>query len=49
MTGDYPVEVPVSLRKGVLERNDLPAGGLERVLHAGMTADEADEVAPPLA
>jgi len=35
MTGDYPVEVPVSLRKGILEHNgDSPAGGLERELHS---------------
>jgi amidophosphoribosyltransferase len=25
MTGDYPVSVPVTLRKGVLEGNDMPA------------------------
>ena len=32
-TGDYPVDVPVNLRKGVLEDNEMPAGGLERELH----------------
>jgi amidophosphoribosyltransferase len=32
-TGDYPVEVPVTLRKDVLERNTMPAGELERALH----------------
>jgi amidophosphoribosyltransferase len=31
-TGRYPVEVPVSLRKDVLESNDMPAGELERTL-----------------
>jgi amidophosphoribosyltransferase len=31
-TGDYPVDVPVNLRKSVLEDNDMPAGGLEREL-----------------
>jgi amidophosphoribosyltransferase len=40
LTGDYPVEVPVTLRKGVLEGNQMPMGGLERELH------EAE--APPL-
>lgn len=28
LTGDYPVPVPVSLRKGVLEKNDMPAESL---------------------
>jgi amidophosphoribosyltransferase len=32
LTGDYPVDVPVNLRKGVLETNDMPASGLERVI-----------------
>jgi amidophosphoribosyltransferase len=32
-TGDYPVEVPVNLRKDVLERNTMPPGELERTLH----------------
>ncbi len=32
-TGDYPVEVPLTLHKAVLEENDMPAGGLERTLH----------------
>ena len=32
-TGDYPVEVPVSLRKDVLEHNTMPPGELERTLH----------------
>ncbi|MGH9186182.1 MAG: amidophosphoribosyltransferase, partial [Acidimicrobiales bacterium] len=31
LTGDYPVEVPVGLRKGVLEDNDMPIGELERL------------------
>ena len=35
LTNDYPVPVPVSLRKGVLEHNDMPMGGLERELHDG--------------
>lgn len=30
-TGDYPVEVPVSLRKDVLEANSMPPGELERI------------------
>jgi amidophosphoribosyltransferase len=25
LTGDYPVEVPVGLRKSVLEKNDMPS------------------------
>ena len=25
MTGEYPVNVPVTLRKGVLEQNDMPS------------------------
>jgi hypothetical protein len=33
LTGNYPVPVPVSLRKGVLEGNDMPPtepdGGLQ--------------------
>ena len=29
LTGDYPVEVPVNLRKSVLEDNDIPIGELE--------------------
>ncbi|HUF32332.1 MAG TPA: amidophosphoribosyltransferase [Acidimicrobiales bacterium] len=33
LTGRYPVEVPVTLRKGVLEGNDMPMGGTERELH----------------
>jgi amidophosphoribosyltransferase len=33
MTGDYPVPVPVSLRKDVLERNEIPAGGLGMLAH----------------
>jgi len=49
MTGDYPVEVPVTLRKGVLEHNDLPAGGLERELHTpAIPTGETDDLAPPL-
>src|SRR5688500_12224106 len=32
LTGDYPVDVPVSLRKDVLETNDMPASNLERVI-----------------
>jgi amidophosphoribosyltransferase len=30
-TGDYPVDVPVTLRKDVLEHNSMPPGELERV------------------
>jgi amidophosphoribosyltransferase len=30
---DYPVEVPVTLRKDVLERNDMPPSGLDRLAH----------------
>ena len=33
LTGDYPVEVPVDLRKDVLEDNDMPIGNLERLVH----------------
>jgi len=29
LTGDYPVPVPVNLRKDVLESNDIPIGDLE--------------------
>jgi len=32
-TGDYPVEVPVNLRKDVLEHNSMPPGELERIAH----------------
>jgi amidophosphoribosyltransferase len=32
-TGAYPVDVPVNLRKEVLEGNNMPAGELERTLH----------------
>ena len=32
-TGNYPVEVPVNLRKEVLEQNNMPPGELERTLH----------------
>jgi amidophosphoribosyltransferase len=34
LTEEYPVPVPVSLRKGVLENNDMPIGNLERELHS---------------
>jgi amidophosphoribosyltransferase len=33
LTGEYPVEVPVNLRKDVLEDNDMPIGNLERLVH----------------
>jgi amidophosphoribosyltransferase len=33
LTGEYPVEVPVDLRKDVLEDNDMPASGLDRLVH----------------
>jgi amidophosphoribosyltransferase len=33
LTGEYPVEVPVGLRKGVLEDNEMPIGELERAIH----------------
>jgi amidophosphoribosyltransferase len=32
LTGSYPVAVPVSLRKGVLEKNEMPASNLEVVV-----------------
>ncbi|MEY2447908.1 MAG: amidophosphoribosyltransferase, partial [Acidimicrobiaceae bacterium] len=32
-TGNYPVDVPVNLRKEVLEGNSMPPGELERTLH----------------
>ena len=32
-TGHYPVEVPVTLRKDVLEHNVMPIGELERTMH----------------
>jgi amidophosphoribosyltransferase len=38
-TGHYPVEVPVSLRKDVLESNDMPPGELERTLHEPSVVD----------
>ncbi|MGQ0615612.1 MAG: amidophosphoribosyltransferase [Acidimicrobiia bacterium] len=31
-SGEYPVEVPVALRKDVLENNDMPPGELERIV-----------------
>ncbi len=33
LTGDYPVPVPVSLRKDVLESNDIPPSGVDTLLH----------------
>ncbi len=36
LTGDYPVEVPVSLHRDVLESNDMPASGLDRIAHEGV-------------
>jgi amidophosphoribosyltransferase len=33
LTGEYPVEVPVDLRKDILEDNDMPASNLERLAH----------------
>ena len=36
MTGEYPVEVPVSLRKGVLEHDGVPIGNLERVVEGAV-------------
>ena len=33
LTGDYPVDVPVDLRKDVLEENDMPPSGLDRLTH----------------
>jgi amidophosphoribosyltransferase len=33
LTNDYPVAVPVNLRKDVLEKNDMPASELERLVH----------------
>jgi amidophosphoribosyltransferase len=33
LTGDYPVDVPVDLRKDILEANDMPASNLERLVH----------------
>ncbi|MBW8825385.1 MAG: amidophosphoribosyltransferase [Acidobacteria bacterium] len=32
LTNDYPVEVPVNLRKDVLEKNEMPASDLERLV-----------------
>jgi amidophosphoribosyltransferase len=40
LTDDYPVPVPVSLRKSVLEHNDMPMGGLERELHTEVAVPE---------
>ncbi len=34
LTGNYPVEVAVHVRQGVLEDNDMPASGIERNLQA---------------
>jgi amidophosphoribosyltransferase len=33
LTGTYPVDVPVDLRKDILESNDMPASNLERLVH----------------
>ena len=33
LTGEYPVEVELAQRKDVLEHNDMPASGLERLVH----------------
>jgi amidophosphoribosyltransferase len=33
LDGQYPVEVPVDLRKEILEDNDMPPSGLERLVH----------------
>ena len=33
LTGDYPVDVPVDLRKDVLEENCMPPSGLDRLTH----------------
>ena len=33
LTGHYPVDVPVDLRKDILEDNDMPPSGLERLIH----------------
>jgi amidophosphoribosyltransferase len=41
LTGDYPVEVPVNLRKGVLERNADPIG--EVVTQGELIADPSAE------
>ncbi|MGI8758011.1 MAG: amidophosphoribosyltransferase [Acidimicrobiales bacterium] len=40
LTGDYPVEVPVSLHQEVLDSNDMPASGLDRIAHEAVI-DEA--------
>ncbi len=32
LTGEYPVDVPVELRKGVLEQNEAPIGELDRMV-----------------
>ena len=47
----YPVEVPVNLRKNVLEKNEMPADGLQRLLHeaekrVGLLADLRQEEPP---
>jgi amidophosphoribosyltransferase len=39
-TGDYPVDVPVNLRKDVLEHNSMPPGELERVEREPSLLDE---------
>jgi amidophosphoribosyltransferase len=33
LTGEYPVAVPIELRKDILEENDMPASNLERLIH----------------
>jgi amidophosphoribosyltransferase len=38
LTGKYPVEVPVHLRQGVLEGNDMPASGIERDMRQAVPA-----------
>jgi amidophosphoribosyltransferase len=35
LTGDYPVEVPVELRKDALDHDQTPIGELERLVHGG--------------
>ena len=45
LTGDYPVDVPVELRKGVLEQNEAPIGDLDRMVEEVVGDVHAD--APP--
>jgi amidophosphoribosyltransferase len=39
LTGDYPVDVPVNLRKDVLESNEIPIGDLEPLIEPAAPAE----------